>query len=179
MLRTLWMLLTTRLRGPLPLLGTSRLSGRVWPNDLDINLHMNNGRYFTLADLGRFDHGLRSGLWKQALKRGWRPVAGDCSGRFSASLQPFARYELESRILGWDAKWFFIEHRYKLGERVAAVVAVRYLFVSKQGAVPTAKALELIDHREPSPELPDWVTGWRDAQDALVAQLKRDAGSRR
>ena len=28
---------------------------RVWPNDLDTNAHMNNGRYLTLMDLGRFD----------------------------------------------------------------------------------------------------------------------------
>ena len=27
----------------------------VWPNDLDMNRHMNNGRYLTLMDLGRFD----------------------------------------------------------------------------------------------------------------------------
>ena len=34
---------------------------RVWPNDLDTNLHMNNGRYLTLMDLGRLDLLLRNG----------------------------------------------------------------------------------------------------------------------
>src|SRR6185503_3961101 len=33
----------------------SNLSLRVWPNDLDLNIHVNNGRYLTLMDLGRMD----------------------------------------------------------------------------------------------------------------------------
>ncbi|SHG71575.1 Acyl-CoA thioesterase FadM [Hydrocarboniphaga daqingensis] len=179
MLRTLLVVLTSRLRGVLPLLGTSVLRLRVWPGDLDSNLHMNNGRYFSVADLGRFDHGLRSGLWRAALKRGWRPVAGDADGRFSVSLQPFARYQLHTRLLGWDDKWFFVEHRYQLGQRVAALVLVRYLFVSSRGPVPTAKVLDVIAHREPSPALPDWARQWRDAQNALVAQLKAESQAER
>lgn len=174
MLRTFAVSLTHRLRGPLPLDGISRLRLRVWPNDLDINLHMNNGRYFSVADLGRFDHGLRCGLWREAFRRGWRPVAGDCTGRFSASLMPFQRFELHSRLLGWDAKWFYIEHRYIVGGRVAALVMVRYLLVSKKGPVPTEHSLRLIGHDGPSPDLPAWVVQWRDAKDALVADLKRE-----
>ena len=36
----------------LGVLDSSILTFRVWPNDLDINLHMNNGRYLTIMDLG-------------------------------------------------------------------------------------------------------------------------------
>ena len=35
------------------LLATTRISLRVWPNDLDVNFHVNNGRYLALADIGR------------------------------------------------------------------------------------------------------------------------------
>src|ERR1700722_1818593 len=31
----------------------TRVSLRVWPNDLDVNFHVNNGRYLALADIGR------------------------------------------------------------------------------------------------------------------------------
>ena len=175
LLRTLSIVLSHWLRGALPLLGTSVLRMRVLPGDLDSNLHMNNGRYFSVADLGRFDHGLRSNLWRQALRRGWRPVAGDANGRFSVSLRPFQRYELHTRLLGWDEKWFFVEHRYRLGARVAALVVIRYLFVSGKGSVPTALVLQAIGHDEPTPALPGWVAQWRDTQNALVAQLKQDA----
>ena len=49
--RALWILLTARWRGSLDLLGESVLSFRVMPGDLDVNLHMNNGRYLTLMDM--------------------------------------------------------------------------------------------------------------------------------
>ncbi|WP_428310422.1 thioesterase family protein [Hydrocarboniphaga sp.] len=177
LLRTLFIVLTSRLRGLLPLLGTSVLRMRVMPGDLDSNLHMNNGRYFSVADLGRFDHGLRSNLWKRALRRGWRPVAGDANGRFSVSLRPFQRFELHTRLLGWDSKWFFVEHRYLLGQRVAALVVIRYLFISKKGNVPTRLVLDASGHAADSPELPAYVAQWRDAQSALVAQLKAERGA--
>ena len=41
---------------------------RVWPHDLDTSLHMNNGRYWTLMDLGRADLMIRSGLWPSILR---------------------------------------------------------------------------------------------------------------
>ncbi len=37
----------------LGILETSVLRFRVWPNDLDFNFHLNNGRYLTLMDIGR------------------------------------------------------------------------------------------------------------------------------
>src|SRR3546814_6266435 len=83
--RSLWVWLSFRLRGPLDALGTSRLQLRVRPGDIDMNLHMNNGRYFSVADLGRLDLGLRSRVWLRAFKRGWRPMAGDSNAPFSRS----------------------------------------------------------------------------------------------
>jgi acyl-CoA thioesterase FadM len=41
---------------------------RVLPNDIDINLHMNNGRYLTICDLTRVDMFIRTGLAKTMLQ---------------------------------------------------------------------------------------------------------------
>ena len=50
-------------RGPrLGLLDTGSLHMRVWPTDLDVLMHMNNGRYLSLMDLGRVDLLVRSGF---------------------------------------------------------------------------------------------------------------------
>lgn len=173
--RSLWIWLSFRLRGPLGALDTGRLRLRVWPGDIDMNLHMNNGRYFSIADLGRLDLGLRNRVWLRALKRGWRPMAGDSNARFSMSLQPFRAYELQTRTLGWDRKWIFCEHRFVRGERVCALVVVRYLFVSRRGAVPPAKVMALSGSEVQTPTLPDWVLRWSDTQDRISAALKAEA----
>ncbi|MCC8539413.1 thioesterase family protein, partial [Xanthomonas codiaei] len=42
--------------------GVSQLRFRVLPTDIDTNLHMTNGRYWTIFDLGRLDLVMRTGL---------------------------------------------------------------------------------------------------------------------
>ena len=75
-LRLLWLLLTARWRGPLSLpRDSSTLRFRVWPHDLDLSFHLNNGRYLTLMDLGRLDVMVRSGLWREVLHHKWTPIA--------------------------------------------------------------------------------------------------------
>ncbi|HEV2566447.1 MAG TPA: hypothetical protein VGU19_15340 [Microvirga sp.] len=62
-LRVLHLIVTSVFRARLdPVRDVSRLTFRVWPHDLDTSLHMNNGRYWTLMDLGRTDMMIRSGL---------------------------------------------------------------------------------------------------------------------
>ena len=44
--------------------GMSVLRFRAWPTDLDPSLHVNNGRYLALMDLGRLDLMVGAGLWR-------------------------------------------------------------------------------------------------------------------
>ncbi|MGH8529418.1 MAG: thioesterase family protein [Nevskiales bacterium] len=170
--RMLKVLLSQRWRPRLAVLETSVLRFRVWPNDLDMNIHMNNGRYFSIADIGRLDWWLRTGLWRAARAQGLAPVAGDSNARFSRAMHAFECYELHSRLLGWNEKWLFAEHRFVQGGRVTATVLVRYLFRSRDGHGAPAQVLALIGFTQPSPPLPAWVEGWHHAQNQLTASLK-------
>lgn len=171
MLRTLKLWARPR-RVRMPVGGTSELRMRVWPQEIDLNLHMNNGRYFSVADLGRLDWWLETGVWWPAIRRGWRPVAGGADGRFLKSLQPFQAYRLQTRMLGWNDKWFFAEHRFVCKGQVWAVINVRYLFVAKGPRPAPAEVLALVGHTEPSPPLPDWIQLWDDAQTRLTRSIR-------
>ena len=81
-LRLLWLIATAWRRPRLELpFATSSLAFRVWPHDVDTSLHMNNGRYWTLMDLGRTDLMIRSGLWRPVLKERWTPVVSAAATR--------------------------------------------------------------------------------------------------
>lgn len=111
-LRLIWLVLTARWRGGLePPFGLSRLSLRVWPHDLDTSLHLNNGRYWTMMDLGRTDLMLRMGLWRAWLRHGWTPVITAGTIRFRRELKPFRAFTLESRVLCWEDTTLVMEHR--------------------------------------------------------------------
>ena len=52
---------------------TCRTEFWVQPLDLDLNLHMNNGRYLSIMDLGRFDLMLKAGVFWRLMARGLEP----------------------------------------------------------------------------------------------------------
>ena len=58
----------------------SRLTFRVLPNDLDLNLHMNNGRYLTFMDLGRVHLLAQNGLLAHIRRACWMPVLAAAGG---------------------------------------------------------------------------------------------------
>ena len=66
--RLLLMLLRRPWRNPAQGLESTVIRMRIWPLDLDFNRHVTNGRYFTLADVGRMDFVLRSGAYRVAIR---------------------------------------------------------------------------------------------------------------
>ena len=144
------------------LFAESRLRLRVWPNDCDLNLHLNDGRYVSLAGLGRVDLLARTGLLRGGRKRGWFPVVGSATIRYKQSLLPFERFTLRTHVMAWDGKWFYIEHLFERGDgRIGARLIVRTLLRTKAGPVPTADVLEALGNAGVvSPPLPPEIAHW-------------------
>ena len=84
-------------------------------------MHVNNGMYFSLMDLGRFDLMVRSGVWKTMRRRGWSPVAAGETIAFRKSLQLWQQYTIETRIIGLDAKAIYFEQRMVSDDEIALV----------------------------------------------------------
>jgi acyl-CoA thioesterase FadM len=138
-LRLLWLLASARFRGALAApFAVSELPFRVWPHDLDTSLHMNNGRYWTLMDLGRTDLMLRMGLWRAVLRHGWTPIVSAGTIRFRRELRLWRPLTLQSRILCWSEGWAVIEHRIvsrrENGDEVANAVALVRVGLYDRGA---------------------------------------------
>ena len=156
-LRVIVMGLISRTRGPLEV---SVLRFRVWPNDIDLNFHINDGRYLSLMGLGRADLLVRSGILRNAVKRKWAPVVGGAMIRYRREIRAFAKFILRSRIIGWDEKWIYIEHVIESGGKTCSVAYVRGALRGAAGAVPTNDVLALGGWTASSPPLPPVVTNW-------------------
>lgn len=166
--RVLRILITSLLGPRLGLLDESRLEFRVWPFDLDINVHMNNARYLALMDLGRLDIIVRSGLGRLVLRRRLQPVIAGALVRYRRSLLPFERFTLRTRLLGWDEKWLFIEHRLERHGELVCLAVVKGLFLGRDGAVASAELARHLNHHGPGPALPPWIETWMAAEAAQV-----------
>jgi len=152
--RLLWWLLKSPWRGRLGPLETSLMTFMVLPTDLDVNLHMNNGRFLALMDLGRLDLLARCGLVGVALKRKWRPIAAAISIRYRKPLQPFQRFQLETRVLGWDEKWFYIEQVFLCGSTPVAQAYFKGLLLGPKGRVPSSEVMTSAGFSATSPAIP-------------------------
>ena len=131
---------------------------RVWPNDLDINFHVNNGRYLTLMDIGRFDLCWRAGILQAALKHGWFPVVGTAQISFKKSLKPFQKFELHTKMFWWDEKWFYVEQTFYSGGDLYARALVKGVFRSKGRNIPIKVVAETVGVDLTFPERPEVVT---------------------
>lgn len=139
--------------------------GRIWPQDLDTNFHVNNGRYLTLMDLGRSDFMYRSGIGPASVKNRWRPMLTGLSARYRHSLGPFQKYRMETELVGWTERSLFMEHRviplsgpHKDGVAVEAVV--RAVVLRRDNTkVPASELLAGLSLPAESPPLPQSCAG--------------------
>lgn len=173
-LRLLALLLTAPFRRRASMFDTTSIRMTVWPTDLDLNIHVNNGRYFTMADLGRIDFMLRNGTARIAWNRRARPIVGDAMAKFRKGLQPFQRFTLQTRLLGWKDKWFYIEHRFVRKGRVAGLVVMRGLFLAPDGPVRPEEFIAPHGLAVQSPALPDWVEAWSRTCDAASNMIRQE-----
>src|SRR5687767_10654542 len=154
-------------RSPIGATDESVVRFTVLPHDCDLNIHLNAGRLLSFMDVARMDLVGRTGLMRRLLQRGWRPLMGGCVVRYRREIRPFERFTVRSRILGWDDKWFYLEHVAEKGGTFCAVGTVRTLIRGKGGNIAPVDVLTALGaENTPSPELPEFVLRWRDAENA-------------
>jgi acyl-CoA thioesterase FadM len=156
------------------LLATTRVQLRVWPNDLDFNAHVNNGRYLALADIGRIHWFVRTGVLEVARRHKAWPVIGDAIAKFRRDLKPFQRFAIHTRLLGWDSRWGFLEHRFVREDRVIGLVAIRGVFKGPGGPLDPGVLLAGIAHTAASPQLPDWACRFHQSGESLSESLREE-----
>lgn len=162
-LRLAWMLLTAPFRRGASLWSPHETAFRVWPTDLDLLGHMNNGKFLTIMDLARLDLMLRSGTWKRLTDRGWYPVVAGQTITYRRSLNPFERFRVRTRVLGTDDRFVYLEQAFLVGrdDAVAAHAVVRARFLRRSGGgVDIDDLYDLTGRPEHEPELPAWVAAW-------------------
>ena len=121
---------------------------RIYPNDLDINLHVNNGRYLTLCDLGRIDMFVRSGLARVMLKNRWIPVVSGVTMKFIKPLRVFDRIRIVSEVSHWDEKYFYSNHMIYRGDVLVSEGTSKALVVSRRsGRLSPAEVVDAVNQQ--------------------------------
>lgn len=157
-------------------LAVSRTSFRVLPSDADTLGHMNNGRFLSIADLGRFELLQDAGLYGPMRKRGWYPVVVASTISYRKSLDLWQKYDVESRFVGIDDRAVYVEQRFTVGGEIYAQMVIRGRFLKEKGGlVPMDDLIEFFGVSRDDVRLPEWLQRW--SEDVALPSLKSPAPS--
>ena len=176
--RTLLLLIRSRRKSPLSIWDTSSLPMRALPTDVDVAVHINNGMYFSLMDLGRFDLMMRSGVWDLMRRNKWSPVVQSEQITFRRSVNLWQKYTLETKMIGMDDKSVWFEQRFVVDGEIYVRAYAATRLVSKNGPVSNEEILRAVEQElgQPNPdgrEIPEWLHQWR--VDAALPSSRKPA----
>lgn len=160
--RLMWMLLRLLLLpGRAGLTDIFRRSFRVLPSDCDFNFHLTNGRYFSLLDVARIEHLARMNLLGKLIRHRWLPVLNATEITFIRPLAPLRKFDITTRIVTWDDKYFYLEQRFETAGTLHAVSLARATFLYRGEVVPPPKVAALGGYEGEAPPCSAIIQGWQ------------------
>ncbi|MGW3964217.1 acyl-CoA thioesterase [Amycolatopsis sp. NPDC005003] len=173
-LRLLLVFIRARSAGRTEPLAPHTITLRMLPTDLDLNGHVNNGRYLSMLDLGRTDVVVRSRLFENARRHHLNAAVAGAAIRYRRPLSAGQRIRLRTRLVGWDDRSFYVAHRITARGNVASLALVRLRVSGPAGPVSTAEATPLLGLPAQSPPLPEAVAAWARVETSLDAASADD-----
>ena len=144
-----------------------RIAFHCLPTDLDLNNHMTNSRYQNFLDMGRFNLMIRTRIWERVRAAGLSTVLGTSTIRFRREIKLWQRFEVSARLIAWDERWLYFEHRIYVNGDTAAVAIAKCAFIGKTGRAPVEKVREILALLGPSPPFSELARA-KNALDALL-----------
>lgn len=157
-------LLSSRRKPPLDPFATLVTRHRAWPSDTDIFGELNHGRILTLYELGRWALTARTGVARLLFRDGFGFAVAGVSVRYRRRIPLWSRYEMRTRMLGWDARFYYMDQSMWLGDVAANQLLLRAAFLKKGKSVPPAEIAARVGLGDESPALPDWAANWIEAE---------------
>lgn len=143
------------------------LNFRVWLTEAEGSL-LNNARYFTFTEVARMDLMLRSGIAKIVIKEKILPLVGSQMIRYIKPIKRFQKFQMTTRLCGWDSKWYYLEHRFERNGKLMAQAYVKVCGLKNGHTILPEEVLSKAGFSIPSPSLPAVIQKWQEA-DALLA----------
>jgi len=147
---------------PLSVLDEDRIRMHVWPQDIDLNLHMNNARYLSVMDYARMHLLARSRILEHIVRFRWQALVGAVWMTYRRSLPLFSAFTIASRLICWDERWFYMEQTFTGSHGLAAIGWVKGMLRDRRGGLDPQQVLERVAPGAVSPPMPDSIAQWNE-----------------
>ena len=157
-------LITTFIRSkgkePLNIDGQSILHFRAGIFDIDPYFEINNGRYHTLGDIGRFNHGFRTGFYKKSRQHGLIFTLAGATAKYRHRIPFGKKFEMRTKIVFTDDRWVYYMTDFHSGGRLSSSILARTGTVKKGKLISTKESAKYFELNVPNYVIPEWVSLW-------------------
>ena len=150
--------------------GAGHLYSLCWTTDIDIFLHMNNGKYFKEMDFGRFDFYFRSGLTDYIQSRpSWYVVQHAASIKYRRPINFLVPFKLVTKLRYWDDRSLYFEQKFvSLHDGFVRAIATSKNTVVGGNVVEMMRSLGA----DEPPECPQDIQLWQESQEIVSNGLR-------
>ena len=121
----------------------SCLHRRVHFWECDLNLHMNQASYATVAEFGRMDWVGRCGLLTRLWKARSKPVVAEQRLVYRRELKPGQRYSIDTSATGFDGRLLVVDSLFRVGDGIHAAVSAKLITIGPKGVLSAEAVREL------------------------------------
>ena len=122
----------------------SRVRRRVRLSETDFNMHMNQAAYAQVAEFGRNDWVLRSGLVRTLWRARTKPIMAEQRIVYRRELKPGQRYEMDTRATGLDGRLLKVDAHLIVDDRVHAAIYAKLISIGPGGVLSPEAAQSLL-----------------------------------
>ncbi len=145
----------------------TEIAFRVLPTDCHLPYFrlMCAGRYFDFMDLARVDQVTQWGLLRTLYLEGLSMVVAGQYLKYLRPLKVFQRFNVKTRILFWDDRFVYIEHRFEQAGVLKTVGIVQGCLLGRKGIANPREILSRHLEEVPPPPMPPEVRDWHQLTD--------------
>ena len=142
----------------------SILKLRAGLTDIDMFMELNNARYFTYMELGRWDFSYRVGFVSLMKRHKWGIAIGGASVRYRRRIPFLSKFTLTTQLICHDGRWFYFLQEIHRENKICFSALMKAGVTSKSGLVPASEVIKSMGRENWNPDIPPWVSAWIDAE---------------
>ena len=138
---------------------------RVLPTDCDLNFHMTTPRYPAFMDAASIHLFGQMEILDKLLKRRCFPINNAIHVTYIRSIKPFEKFTVVSRMVTWDDKYWYKEHRFEVDGDLRAYGIARGVVICRGTVASTSDVVALTGEDLIPPPFPEKILKWKEFLD--------------
>lgn len=153
------------------LLATTTRTFRVWPHDIDINVHLTAARYLSFGDLARMGWMVDNRILWKFFTKGYQSVINAQEITYIREFRTFSKVIVEIQLVSWDDKYSYFEQRYFCGDRLYAIGHARSAMLTSRKVVTPQSVYDALALNVQSPAESEIIADWKETLAAKKRQF--------